>query len=139
MRELLRLAAERGITVHATHALPDGWRGCWEPARRRIWFRYSLTPAERRSTIAHELGHEFFGDTCTSEAAERRAKHYAAALLIDPDEYAQLSAVDPDVEAIADAFTVTVEVIQNFQRYCLKTIGDRVYVKRPLEREERVA
>lgn len=139
MRELLRLAAERGISVHATHDLPPGWRGCWEPAHRRIWFRFSLTPAERRSTIAHELGHEFYGDTCSTDVAERRAKHYAAALLIDPAEYARLESIDDSVDGMAEAFDVTVQVIEDFRALCLKPIGAAVYVKTPRARERRVA
>jgi Zn-dependent peptidase ImmA (M78 family) len=139
VRDLLRLAAERDIEVHATHNLPTGWLGCWDPTPRRIWFHYDLTAAERRVVIAHELGHEFYGDECQDDGHDWRADHYAAALLIDVDEYARLVQIDPDIESLADAFRVTGDCIIDFQRYCLKQIGGRVYVKRPRTIERRVA
>lgn len=138
MRELLELAAARGLTVHATH-MPIGYLGFWDPASARIWFDIGLTPAERRVVIAHELGHEFYGDCCDSDRAEARANAYAAALLIDPADYATLEASGADLESIADELTVTVECVRDFRHHCLRQVGRSVYVKRPRDRERRVA
>jgi len=138
MRDLLAIAKARGLTVHATH-MPPGWLGSYNHETRRIFFDLGLTPAERRVTIAHELGHEFYGDRCSSPEAEDKADAYAASLLIDPEEYCELERIDPDVESLADAFVVTVECIRNFQRFCLKPIGGSVYVKQTNQRERRIA
>lgn len=129
MRELLRIARERGLTVHATH-MPDGYLGYYEPDARRIWFDIRLTIAERRVTIAHELGHEYYGDVCSSRRAEHRADAYAAHLLVDPVEYARLEMYESDIETMAEAFAVTEDCIRDFRRFCLYPMGGRTYLRR---------
>lgn len=138
MRDLLRLAAARGLSVHATH-MPPGMLGALDSAAGRIWFDVGLTPCERRVVIAHELGHYYYGDECQNDRTDWRADYYAAALLVDPHEYARLERIDSDVDALADAFGVTPELIRDFQRYCLKSVGSRVYLKRPHARERHIA
>lgn len=135
---ILKYAGERGLRVHATH-MPPGVLGYYEPAAARIWFDLSLTPAERHSVIAHEIGHHHYGHTCDGSRAEREADFFAASLLVDPEEYARLERISTDVNFLADEFGVTVQVIRDFQRYCLKRIGDRVYSKRTRDGERRIA
>ncbi|MCS0500607.1 ImmA/IrrE family metallo-endopeptidase [Protaetiibacter mangrovi] len=129
MRDLLRLAADAGLTVHACR-LPDGMLGCYEPDRARIWFDIRLTPAERRSVIAHELGHHHYGHRGSTPAAERRADRYAAVLLVDPEEYARIERVHPDVHTIADELQVTVKIVEAFRDQCLERRGDATVVRR---------
>ncbi|TXK17186.1 ImmA/IrrE family metallo-endopeptidase [Homoserinibacter sp. GY 40078] len=118
MLELLRLASERGVTVHACH-LPGDMLGCYEPGAERIWFDLRLTPHERRSVIAHELGHHHYGHRESTPRNERLANRYAARLLIDPEEYAQAERLYSEAEAIADELRVTVKIIESYRTLCL--------------------
>jgi Zn-dependent peptidase ImmA (M78 family) len=44
------------VVVHE-HELPAGYLGMTDHARKVIWLDSRLTDAEKRSTLAHELGH----------------------------------------------------------------------------------
>ncbi len=128
MRELLRRAADEGLTVHACR-LPPGMLGCYEPDASRIWFDLGLTPAERRSVIAHELGHHFYRHRESTPRNERAADRYAASLLIDPEEYARLEPIHPDADTIADELQVTVKIVEAYRALVLARVGDVTYVR----------
>jgi Zn-dependent peptidase ImmA (M78 family) len=127
MRDLLRYAADQGLTVHACH-LPAGMLGCYEPDASRIWFDLRLTPAERRSVIAHELGHHHHRHTESTPRSERDADRFAAAILIDPAEYARLEPTYPDAHTLADELGVTVKIIEAYRRQ-LTRVGDVTYAR----------
>lgn len=126
MKELLARAAAAGISVHGSH-LTDDKIGCYVPDLRRIYFDLSLTAAERRSAVAHELGHAHYGHDCDTDANERQADAYAAALLIDPQWYAELEQISHDAEWIAEEMNVAPWVIVDYRRYCLRRIGSSTY------------
>jgi len=138
MKDLVRVAADAGLTLHAAH-LEGDTLGLYDADRRAIWFDVRLTPSERRSVVAHELGHDYFGHRCGGGPQERQADAYAAALLIDPDEYAALERFNPDVHVLAEEFGVTVDVIEDYRRYCLLPIGRAVYFRQRASRERRIA
>lgn len=80
------------ITTHTS-----GAKGYYTHETRTISLRANLTERERRSTLAHELGHAVRGDEPTHnpyfhQRQERRADEYAANLLITPGAYAALEA-----------------------------------------------
>ncbi|MDN4615965.1 ImmA/IrrE family metallo-endopeptidase [Leifsonia sp. F6_8S_P_1B] len=125
MRMLLGMAADRGLRVCAAH-LPPGIMGYYSPDESRIYFDVGLTPSERRTTIAHELGHHDYGHRGNSSRAERLADSYAADLLIDPYDYAALELVNPDIAHIAEELCVTEQLVRHFQENCLQRVGDRV-------------
>lgn len=127
---LLRRAAEMGIRVHAAH-LPDGILGLYSPEESRVYFDFALTPFERTTTIAHELGHAHFDHHCDSERNERQANTFAAELLIDPAEYAMFERISSDATYIADELGVTVDLVQHFREHCLQRLGVRTYSTRP--------
>lgn len=66
--------------------LPPGWLGCLDPGRRVIWIATGLTQAERRCTLAHEVGHLERGPVPTDPvllaAEERAVDQWAATRLI---------------------------------------------------------
>lgn len=126
MRELLTKAAEYGLTVHGSH-MTGGKVGRFVPGLKRIYFDLSLTLAERRTVIAHELGHAHYGHAEDSEVNERQADAYAAALLVDPHWYAELEAINHDAEWIADEMTVTAYCIIDFRSYCLTRVHGTTY------------
>lgn len=128
MRELLRLAAERGLTVHAGH-LEDGILGMYSPDEARIYFDIRLTPSERRSVLAHELGHAHYGHRCDTPATERQADIYAAQLLIDHAHYAEAASINPDQHHIAEELGVTVDVIFTYETSCLTRVRGATYAR----------
>lgn len=133
MRALLSLAASQGLTVLSSR-LPGDLLGCYVPRQRRIYLDSRLTPAERRSVLAHELGHAHHGHPCGDDppphvlrSRERQADVFAARLLIDAAEYARAERVDPSADAIADELGVTVELIGVYREHCLQRVGTAVY------------
>lgn len=128
MKDLLTKAAEYGLTVHGSH-LKNGKIGRYVPDLRRVYFDLSLTAAERRSVIAHELGHAHYGHDHDSPQNERQADAFAAKLLVDPDWYAELEQINHDAEWIAEEMTVAPYVIVDYRRYHLQRLGAATYVQ----------
>lgn len=127
MRQLLAAAAAYKLTVHGAH-LEGDMVGCYVPELSRIYFDLSLTLPERRSVIAHELGHAHYGHDCEASAFERQADMFAAQLLIDPDDYARLERINHDAAWIADELNVAAYVVDDYRRYCLRRMGSTTYV-----------
>lgn len=128
MLDLIRLAAASGIEIHAAH-LTEDVHGYWSPDESRIYFDLQLTPNEVRVTIAHELGHAHHGHCCDSDRNEWQADLYAARLLIDPSDYAELEAVNPDQYQLADDLGVTVELIHFYEQHCLTRLHGVTYAR----------
>lgn len=127
LRKLMRAAADMGVEVHMSHMDDPDVLGCYDNNNRRIYISFGLTPDEVCSTLAHELGHAFYGDDGSTPANERRAQRYAAQLLIDPNDYARAERENSDVWAIAEALGVTVELVEVYQQQCLQRLGYRTY------------
>lgn len=128
MRDLLARAWEMGLEVHGAH-IPGPKIGAYFPDLRRIYFDLSLTYAERRTVIAHELGHAYYGHECDSDQNERQADIYAATLLVNPEWYRELELINDDAEWIAEEMNVAPYVIVDYRKYCLQRIGDVTYTK----------
>jgi Zn-dependent peptidase ImmA (M78 family) len=126
VRDLLAKAAEYGLRVHGAH-LSDGKIGAYAPELGRVYFDLSLTVPERRSVIAHELGHHHYGHDCDSPANERQADAYAARLLINPAWYAELEAIDSDAAWIAEEMNVAPWVVEAFRRHCVQKLEHVTY------------
>ncbi|UJP39365.1 ImmA/IrrE family metallo-endopeptidase [Cellulomonas palmilytica] len=119
MDEMLEVARERGVRV------------AWRDLGRRNGEYHStglilLNPKRsqtvQRVTLAHELGHAKYGHAWTDDPSEharqeRLADEYAAALLIDAQDYALAEAVvGPHVGALARELGVTASIVQAWQR-----------------------
>ncbi|MDK8450956.1 ImmA/IrrE family metallo-endopeptidase [Corynebacterium mastitidis] len=104
--DLIGLAEAEGITVE-WH--PSGPKGMWMPTRRAISIRYGLSDEQTRCTLAHELGHAYYGHPAGHDAQyERDAWRYAARLLISPEDYAAAERVyGPEPRIIAAQLGVT--------------------------------
>lgn len=129
MRELIAIAAQYGLRIHGAH-LEGSKLGVYAPELRRIYFDLSCTRSERRSVIAHELGHHYYGHTDDSPANEEQADKFAAQLLVDPEWYAELEQINPDAVWIAEEMQVAPWVIEDFRKHCLRRMG-RVTYSRP--------
>lgn len=126
MRELLARAAEYGVRVHVWE-LPGSTRGLYDNEERRIYLHTRLTAFERRSTLAHELGHAHYGHSCSTKRGEHQARAYAARLLIDPAEYARLERVNPDTHWLAEEFSVTPQIIHDYEQFHLTRVRGLTY------------
>jgi hypothetical protein len=109
--ELFKHCADLGIDVDWCD-LGDLRRGDYFHDHGTIRLNLRLTRAQATATLAHELGHHRFGDTCTTAANERRAWEYGAALLITPREYAAAEReVGHHLAALAIELGVTPRVV----------------------------
>lgn len=83
--------------------------GCVDVDRRLIWLDSRLTEAERRCTLAHELGHLERGSACSPGAGSREeqaVEEWAAVRLIDARALARALQWSCRVEEIADELWV---------------------------------
>jgi Zn-dependent peptidase ImmA (M78 family) len=128
MLHLFAIAAHYGIQIHGS-VLPGDLLAMYVPALARIYFDLRLTAAERRSAVAHEIGHAHYGHDCTTAANERQADAFAARLLIPADRYATLERVSPDMHYLADELNVTTRVVEAFRKHCVVRLGDTTYVR----------
>lgn len=127
MRELVVHAASLGVAVHVAH-LPHPYRGYYDAEKRMVVFDFNLTPIERRAVLAHELGHAFYDHRCRGdEDAEAAADRYAARLLIDPAEYAEVEQLYTSVDAIAEELGVTPDLVRVFQERALTRLRGVTY------------
>ncbi|CAB0507709.1 ImmA/IrrE family metallo-endopeptidase [Corynebacterium diphtheriae bv. mitis] len=86
--DLDKLADALGVTVAETPHLDDGLNGQYLHHRRLILLRQGLDPWTRKSILAHELGHAYYGDDIHGDPRlERRADQFAAQILITTSEY----------------------------------------------------
>jgi Zn-dependent peptidase ImmA (M78 family) len=126
MKTLIQHATSLGLRVHAAHLDGDDL-GLYSPDEGRIYFDIRLTPNERCSVLAHELGHAHYGHDCRSAKHERQARAYAARLLIDPQAYAELEMQGVAPADIADELNVTEQVVDDYRSMCLSRIGRTTY------------
>lgn len=71
------LAGELGVTILDEWPEGDSW-GQYDHATKTIYLRPDLGPIQRRSTLAHELGHAVLEHVGTTVTQERLANEYAA-------------------------------------------------------------
>jgi hypothetical protein len=115
--ELFQHCADLGIDVR-WRDLGETRRGEYHRGDRAIVLNPRLTSRQLVACLAHELGHERFGHTCSTPANERRAWEYAAALLITPDEYAAAEErVGPDPAGLAIELAVTPPLVEAWRRW----------------------
>lgn len=113
---LVEIALAHGITLTSHQG---GDKGRWHPSSRTISLRTGLPARARRCTLAHELGHAILGHAAGDhlpqwlvEKQERAADRWAADLLIDPYEYAELETIyEGHLGAIAADLGVTVSLL----------------------------
>lgn len=114
----------RTTTDLILHAEDMGARIAWArdlPERGRrypngvIVIRYGMSERRTLSTLAHELGHHYYGDVYCTPAVERRALRWAGQLLIPPAAYAEAESHHHSPGAIAQHLGVTVEIIHALQ------------------------
>lgn len=115
---LFQHCADLGIEVEWSSDLPPGRRGEYRRRGDRIILNLRLNARQAAATLAHECGHQRFGDTCSTPANERRAWEYGAAFLITPDEYREAEGlVGHHTSALAIELGVTPRLIEAWRRW----------------------
>jgi Zn-dependent peptidase ImmA (M78 family) len=97
------------------HEMPDGYLGCIDAENRIIWLDSRLTQAERRSALAHELGHLERGPAPAGEHAdpveERAVNVWAARKLIAIPDLAAALGWSSHLSEIAEELWVSVHML----------------------------
>lgn len=116
--DLEALIESLGVSILDTHDLPSGIDGMYLHHRKIILIRSSLDTWSHRSTLAHELGHAWYGDDQHGDPRlERRADEFAAQILITPDNYRLAeNAHNGCLGAIAYELGVTPRVLDVWKR-----------------------
>lgn len=133
MDRLLEIANRAGYAVFFC-GMPGDLLASTVPELRRIFIDSRLTESEQLGHLAHELGHIHHLHPCTRRprtkselAIERQADRYAARLLIDPKQYAELEAVNPDQHFLADELGLPIEYIHVYEEDCLTRVRGTTY------------
>ncbi len=114
---LFQHCADFGIDV-AWDDFGDYRRGEYRWQDDTIVLSPRLTRRQAIATLAHEIGHQKFGDTCSTPASERRAWEFGAAFLITPDEYRAAEAqVGSHTAALAIELEVTTKLVEAWRRW----------------------
>lgn len=117
--KLLEHTERPGVRVENDHTgrLRTGDFGGWFPDEKLVVVCPALEPRNRAHALAHELGHAAHGDPPGHHPRhEHRADLYAANLLIDQQEYAELEMMyDGQVGAIAADLGVTVSLLTTWR------------------------
>jgi len=125
MDDMLGVADEVGVDVMWRDL--GRRRGEYRAAPALITLNPNMSMLLQRCTLAHELGHHANGDTWTDDPKvlalrERRADAYAAALLIDPYDYARAEALyGAHAGAIARELGVSVSIVHAWQAHASST------------------
>lgn len=95
-----QIAGELGVTVR-TGRIPDGWWGSYSHTRHEIVLRPRLGALQRRSTLAHELGHAFYRHAGSTPFNERQASIWAARTLITDDGFISACQISGTAQGMA--------------------------------------
>lgn len=105
---------QQGIKLEFIKNLPQ--RGLYEHQQRRIQLMDGMTQPRMISTLAHELGHAYYGDETTSQHIEQRAWQYAAKLLLTHEQVKEATLAYEHPILIAHELGVTTEVIEAWRQ-----------------------
>lgn len=94
--------------------LPYGWWGAYDSTNHRILILPELAWVQRRSVIAHELGHAYYRHPGTSVKQERQASHWACRRLIDQSDFIDALRISDDVQGVAHILEVLPRDIRNY-------------------------
>lgn len=108
-----RIVGELGVTVR-TGKLPEGWWGSYNHLKHEIVLRPRLGALQRRSTLAHELGHAFYRHTGSSPSSERQASIWAARRLIRATPFIEACRIADTAQGLAHILGVLPRDVQNY-------------------------
>ncbi len=112
-KDLDDIAHRMGVRV-IDGAPPHGWWGAYIHAYRTVVLRHDLGPQQRRSTLAHELGHAHYGHTGHHPSQEKLADRWAASLLIDETALVEALPHAPTIPALSAELGVMPSLLINY-------------------------
>lgn len=131
MRMLYKLVEELGVELVYTD-LPPEYNGLYDRATHAVYVQEGLAYRLHRHTLAHELGHAYYGDAPSpfgpvNWKQERRANEWAALRLIQREAYKRAELIrGGHVGAMAYELGVIDKTVVAYQR-TLQRIGGTVY------------
>lgn len=114
---LKRYAESQGVEAIERH-LPNTWpHALYIPELNTIYLEARQPHCYKRVNLAHELGHAILGHTRPQTTwwearQELQADIFAARLLIDPSDYANLEELYDSTPAIAEELEVTPHLLE---------------------------
>lgn len=108
-----RIVGELGVTVR-TGTLPNGWWGAYNQQKHEIILRPRLGALQRRSTLAHELGHAQYMHAGSTPFNERQASIWAARRLIQASAFIDASTISDTAQGIAHILGVLPRDVTNY-------------------------
>lgn len=108
-----RIAGDLGVTVR-TGRVPDGWWGSYSHMKHEITLRPRLGAIQRRSSLAHELGHAYYMHKRSTPQAEREASLWAARHLIKLPEFIDACQLQDTAQGIAHILGVLPRDVSNY-------------------------
>lgn len=108
---------------------PPGWWGAYDHERRLITLRPSMAFAQQHCTLAHELGHAYYGHTGVGPKQELLANRWAANRLIRYEDVRALAGSGLTLPEVAMQLGVLPEVVRVF--LTTLTFAEREGLKRP--------
>ncbi|MFD5599219.1 ImmA/IrrE family metallo-endopeptidase [Leucobacter sp. NPDC058333] len=118
MQRVITEAKRQGVAL-AFGTLPPPQRGAFFADANQIVISDRLDPIQAAESGAHELGHCYFGDRCSTRASEERAWIFAAKILIKLEPYMQAELEDPHPVAIANHLRTTRRMVELYQQHHL--------------------
>ena len=97
-----------------------GLHGAYMHDHRAILIDWRLGPVQRRSTLAHELGHAYYGPDCSTARTERDASEWAARILIRGCDLVMLSRAHDTPPAVAEELGVLPRDVVNYRSWLLR-------------------
>ncbi|WP_017791913.1 ImmA/IrrE family metallo-endopeptidase [Leucobacter salsicius] len=133
MKRLIEYAATIGVTYELSDDLSPHHPGSYSDSRRHIKILDGMTDTKTVCAFAHELGHATLAHRNSlfdwiNDRQERAADEWAAAFLIDLDEYGLAeSKYGLRTDWIAQELGVLERLVTAFER-SLHRFGDCVYI-----------
>lgn len=127
LRALFHIAEEMGVYISISRDMGTTLWGVYEHHVRAITLNALLDAEQRCLTLAHEIGHAWYGHEHDGPAhgdpeQERLADEIAAHLLVLPGRYADAERLrGPHPGAIADELGVHQEAVETYQRVLRRT------------------
>src|SRR5699024_1691246 len=107
------IAEELGVWVRAA-PLPSGLWGVYDHDYRLITLKPGMGRPQRRSTLAHELGHAYYGHRFTCPKQERVADIWSARVLLYPLQVFEEARFSRDIRELAPELGVMPWVVEVF-------------------------
>lgn len=112
--------AERQSVRLALAALPPPTRAVYLADQELMLISDRLDDVQRAESGAHELGHHYYGDRCSTPESEERAWRYAAKILVSLEPYRRAELLDPHPVSIARELHTTRRIIELYQEHHLQ-------------------